>query len=305
MIKIGITAAVRFEGERGCHHGNAFSSMFNGWDKAKAEELDWPTGGAGDIRIEGARVVKIYDEDREGAEIMAQVYGIDEVCDTPEELTEGVDAGIIADSGEFDKVKYAPPFLEKGLPLFVDKPLAEFADDAQGIVDLAAANGAPLMSCSGYRWADGAEEMRSHLGELGTIELLQGLCGQGKYHVYAIHPIEFAYGILGAGTTSVINVGAEDRDIVRLARADGKQVLLTMYWREVIQGGMHFTVCGSQGWYAMDQMGAVYERMMGEFLKMCETREMPISGEEMVEVIRVVEAARTSREQGGVEVPLD
>ena len=305
MIRIGITAAVRFEGTLGCHHGNAFSSMFNGWDKAKAEELDWPTGGASDIRIEGARVVKIYDEDRESAEKMAQVYGIDEVCDSPEELAEGVDAGIIADSGEFDKIKYAPPFLEGGLPLFVDKPLAEFADDAQGIVDLAAANDAPLMSCSGYRWADGAEEMRARLGELGEVELLQGLCGQGKYHVYAIHPIEFAYGILGAGTTSVVNVGAEDRDIVRLRRADGKQILLTMYWREVISGGLHFTVCGSEGWYAMDQMGPVYERMMGEFVKMCETREMPIPGDEMVEVIGVVEAARTSREQGGAEIPLD
>ncbi len=304
MIRIGITAAVRFEGKRGCHHGNAFSSMFNGWDKAKAEELDWPTGGASDIRIEGARVVKIYDEDREGAEMMAQIYGIDEVCDSPEELAEGVDAGLIADSGEFDKIRYAPPFLEKGLPLFVDKPLAEFADDAQGIVDLAAANDAPLISCSGYRWAEGADEMRAQLGELGTIELLQGLCGQGRYHVYAIHPVEFAYGILGPGTESVINVGAEDRDIIRLRRADGKQVLLTMFWREVIQGKMLFTLCGSEGWYSMDQMGPVYPRMMGEFVKMCETREMPISGEEMVEVIRVVEAARTSRELGGIEVSL-
>ena len=40
MIKIGITAACRHEGKVGCHHGNAFSSMFNGWDKAKVEEID-------------------------------------------------------------------------------------------------------------------------------------------------------------------------------------------------------------------------------------------------------------------------
>lgn len=304
MIKIGITAAVRFEGERGCHHGNAFCSMFNGWDKDKAEELGWPTGGAGDIRVEGARVVKIYDEDREGAEIMAQIYGIEEVCDSPEQLTDGTHAGLIADSGEFDKTKYAPPFLEKGMPLFVDKPLAGSGDEARGIVDIAAEHDAPLMSCSGYRWADGAEEMRAHLAGLGKIELLQGVCGQGKYHVYAIHPIEFAYGILGPGTESVINVGAEDRDIVRLRRADGKQVLLTMYWREVIRGGLHFTVCGSEGWYSIDQMGHPYTRMMTEFVKMCETRQMPISGDEMVEVIRVVEAARISRERDALEVSL-
>jgi len=38
MIKIGITAAVRFEGKRGCHHGNAFCAMSNGWDQEGATQ---------------------------------------------------------------------------------------------------------------------------------------------------------------------------------------------------------------------------------------------------------------------------
>jgi predicted dehydrogenase len=304
MIRIGITAAVRFEGERGCNHGNAYSSMFNGWDREKAQELGFRTGGATDQRLEGARVVKIYDEDREGAEMMQQIYGIDEVCDSPEELTDGVDAVIAADSGEYDKWKLVVPALEAGLPTFIDKPLAESPDVAQQIVDIAAAHNAPLMSCSSFRWCDGAMEMREQLGGLGQIELLSGVSGQGKFHIYAIHPTEFAFGILGPGVTSVINVGSEDRDIVRMTRSDGAQIVLNMFWSGVMRGGQMFTVGGKDGWHTITQLGALYHPMMEAFLAMAECGEMPISGDEMVEVIAVIDAARRSREEGGVEIAI-
>ncbi len=302
MIRLGLTAAVHFEGERGCHHGNAFSSMFNGWNRERAEELGFPTGGATDDRVEGARVVRIYDEDREGAEMMAQIYDIDEVCDSPEELAEGTDAVIAADSGEFDKWKLVVPALEAGLPTFIDKPLAETPGEAQEIVDLATQHDAPLMSCSSFRWCDAAREMRQQLSDLGTLELLSGVSGQGKYHVYAIHPVELVYGILGPGTRTVINVGEEDRDIVHMRRDDGTQVVLNMFYREVIAGGQMFTLCGSGGWHTVTELGALYHPMMEAFLTMARTREMPVGAAEMVEVIAVVEAARRSREKGGVEI---
>lgn len=304
MIRLGITAAVRFEGERGCNHGNAYCSMFNGWDREKAAELGFRTAGATDQRLEGARVVKIYDEDREGAEMMAQIYDIDEVCDSPEELTEGVDAVVAADSGEYDKWKLVVPALEAGLPTFIDKPMAETPEIARQIVEIAAEGNAPLMSCSSFRWCDAAWEMREQLSRLGRIELLCGVHGQGKFHIYAIHPTEFAFGILGPGVTSVINVGEEDRDIIRMRRGDGAQVVLNMFFRGVIGGGQMFTVCGENGWHTVSRLGALYHPMMEAFLSMVESGEMPISGDEMVEVIAVIDAARRSREQGGVRIEL-
>lgn len=304
MIRIGLTAGVRFEGNRGCNHGNAYSSMFNGWDKEKAQQLGFNTGGATDQRLDGARVVSIYDEDREGAEMMAQIYGIDRVCDSPEELTEGVDAVIAADSGDYDKWKLVVPALQAGLPTFIDKPMAASPDVARQIVDLAAAHNAPLMSCSSFRWSDGAWEMRSKLAELGKLELLCGVSGQGKFHIYAIHPTEFAFGILGPGVTAVTNLGAEDRDIVHMARSDGTQVVLHMFWSGVMRGGQMFTVCGSAGWHTINTLGALYHPMMEAFLTMVRTGQMPISGDEMVEVIAVIDAARRSREQGGVRIEL-
>ncbi len=304
MIKIGITAACRFEGAKGCYHGNAFSSMFNGWDKDKAEEIGWQTGGADSLRLAGARVVKIYDDIREQAEAMQQVYGIDEVVDSPEALAEGVDAVIVADSGEFDKWKLGIPALERGLPVFIDKPLAETADQAQAIVDLASANGAKVMSCSGFRWCDGAVAARAALESLGELRLFVGISSQGQYHVYGIPPTEMAYGILGPGTVSVTNVGEKDRDILSLKRKDGVQVILNMFWRELMAGGQHYTICGSSGCHQITDLGPVYLNMLGAFIEMCNTGVQPTTNEEMVEVIRVVEAGKQSLEAGGTEITI-
>ncbi len=304
MVKIGITAACRHEGKTGCHHGNAFSSMFNGWDKAKSEEIGWQSGGAADLRIPGGQVVKIYDDNREQAEAMQQVFGIDEVVDSPEALAEGVDAVIVADSGEYDKWQLAVPALEKGLPVFIDKPLAETGAEAQKVVDIAAKGGAPLLSCSGFRWCEAAIGGREALAGLGTIELVTATAGQGQYHVYGIHPTEMVYGVLGPGTVSVQNVGREDRDILHLERADGVQVVLNMFWREVISGGQQYVICGSEGWYTLGDLGAVYQNMMGAFIEMAETGVQPIPSEEMVEVISVVEAGRLSRERGGEKISI-
>ena len=185
-----------------------------------------------------------------------------------------------------------------------ESPLAETPEVARQIVELASANDAPLLSCSSFRWCDAAREMRAKLSDLGTIELLSGVSGQGKFHIYAIHPTEFAYGILGAGVTSVINVGEEDRDVIRMKRADGAQIVMNMFFRDVIGGGQMFTVCGQSGWHTVDYLGALYHPMMEEFLAMARSGEMPVPGDEMVEVIAVIDAARRSREQGGVEIEI-
>ena len=47
----------------GCFHGTAFSSLYNGYDEAKAKQWQW-TFAAARKRLEGARVVKIWDPDR-------------------------------------------------------------------------------------------------------------------------------------------------------------------------------------------------------------------------------------------------
>lgn len=126
MIKIGIISAATYGPSYrggvvprtpGSFHGTAFSSLYNGYDEASSKRWQW-TFAAAQKRLEGARVVKIWDPHKEWAERLAATCYIPEVCETPEECMDGVDAVIIVDDGSGEQWKYAIPSLRRGIPTF-------------------------------------------------------------------------------------------------------------------------------------------------------------------------------------------
>ena len=77
------------------------------------------------------------------------------VCDNDEELLEDVDAAYIADSSSpgdgADHLELARPFLENGIPVFVDKPFASTFTDAKEMIRLAEENRLPAVLCGWIR----------------------------------------------------------------------------------------------------------------------------------------------------------
>ncbi|MFP4250985.1 MAG: Gfo/Idh/MocA family protein [Armatimonadota bacterium] len=302
MIRIGMAFGAAEPGQTGAFHGSVWAGILNGFDAERAEAEDWPGSGAGHRRLEGARITRLWDPNRERAERMARVFGINTVCDSYEELAEDVDAGLIGEDGRFDKLTYARPFLERGLPTYMDKPLALQADEAREIVAFAAEHNAPLLSCSGWRYCDGAQHLRAQMDEIGGARLLIGIMSMSSFDVYAIHGVEMALGLMGAGVAGVANVGDEGRDIVRLRWEDGRQATLHMYDRS-IRGGRRFIVYGPDGHAETADFGEIHPPLLEVFLQMCRTREMPIPAEEMVESVAIVEAIERARETGVEESP--
>jgi predicted dehydrogenase len=289
-------------GETGSFHGNVWASILNGFDPERAEAEDWPDMGAGHRCVEGGRITRLWDPDRERAERMARVYGIETVCDEPEELAEDVDAGLIGEDGRFDKLTYARPFLERGLPTYIDKPLALSADEAREIVQFAREHNAPMFSCSGWRFCDGAQHLREQMAEMGGARLLIGILSMSKFDVYAIHPVDTTLGLMGGGVAGVANVGEEGRDILRLRWEDGRQAVLHMYDRS-IAGGRRFIIYGPEGHAETDGLGEIHPPLMERFLQMCRTGRSPVSDEEMVEAADIVEAIRPLRGTAVEESP--
>ena len=102
-------------------------------------------------RVSGFEIAKIYDYEPENAEKFSETFmGKPVVCETLDEMTEGIDAVFIGDcdGGGGDHLKLATPFLKKGIPTFVDKPFASTLKDALEIVRLAEENNAPLFNSS-------------------------------------------------------------------------------------------------------------------------------------------------------------
>lgn len=278
---------------QGSNHGTAFSTCCNGYDEAKRKLFEG-TFVASKKRIEGVRVVKIWDPVREAAERLADVCGIPTVCDTPEECSDGVDAVAIPDDGTGEHWKYALEPLRKGVPAFCDKPLAMTAKEAKEIAALVRQTGTPFMSASSLRFVPDVVALAAEVPSLGDIHLATTICGNELVY-YGIHALELAYAVLGRGAVSCLNVGQPGRNIVRVRFENGRDLMLMVAEKEWMRAGYQINLYGTKGWKTLTpNLADLYWYLLEKFIELVRTRKETVPVEEEVEVIAVLEAGKRS-----------
>ncbi len=120
-------------------HPFLFGGLVNGGKREKfvANSPGWTHSLFPDHDWEGAyidkwRFTKAWARDPRFARAVAEAVLVDKVCDTLEEAAESTEGAFVCDMwGEYHR-KQALAFLERGKPVFVDKPLAESVADAEG-----------------------------------------------------------------------------------------------------------------------------------------------------------------------------
>ena len=298
MLKIGLVSAATYgylDAPRtpGSFHGTAFATAFNGYDVAKSQQYQW-TFAAATTPLEGARVVKVWDPQKDWAERLADVCSIPEVCDHPDECSEGTDVVIIVDDGSATQADYAITPLRKGLPVFCDKPLALTGKRAKEIIDVAKETGTPFMSASSLRYVPGTLKLAEEAKSLGDIHLATAFCGNDLIY-YGIHALELAYAVLGSGAVSCMNVGQPGRNIVRVRFENGRDLLLMVAEKEWMQAGYQMNLYGTQGWRTLTpNLTDLYWYLLDRFLALVRTKQESVPIEEEVEVIAVLEAGKRS-----------
>lgn len=278
---------------QGSHHGTAFATCFNGYDEAGRKQFEG-TFVAAKKRIEGVRVVKIWDPVKEAAERLADVCGISEVCGSPDECSEGVDAVAIVDDGSGEHWKYAPTPLRRGVPTFCDKPLAMTAQQAKKVAEIARESGSPFLSASSLRFVPDVVALAAEAPSLGDIHLATTICGNDLVY-YGIHALEMAYAVLGRGAVSCLNVGQPGRNIVRVRFENGRDLLLMVAEKEWMRSGYQINLYGSKGWKTLTpDLADLYWYLMENFIALVRTKKESVPIDEEVEVIAVLEAGKRS-----------
>jgi hypothetical protein len=312
MIRVGLISAASyaptFNGEdvprqAAMTHGPIFSCCFNGYDPAQldahAGEGKFPFRPV-ERQFEDVRAVKIWDPVREAAEHLAAIVGIDEVCDTPEQCTEDVDAVIIPDDGSGSQYRYAVPALKKGLPTFCDKPLAMTAQEAKQIAALSRKHDAPFMSASSLRFVPDIVALHDEVraGAFGEVNLAT-VAGGGDPIWYGIHALSLAYGVFEPGAVSCLNVGVPDRNVVRVRYDSGRDVMLIVGQPPQMCGGYQINLYGAKGWKSVTpNLADLYVYLMQRFIALVRDGEVSVPIEEEVEVIAVLEAGQRSLAEG-------
>jgi predicted dehydrogenase len=283
----------------GAYHGRAFAGIINECDKAAFRDKGWPDYPS--ALSERAVVTHVWDPDPAVAGELAEAAGIDNVPATLEEIIGQVDGVLVTDDGTLKHQESALPFLEAGVPTFVDKPLSTDVAEAERIVALAQKHSTPFFSASALRFAVEIADRQALLEQVGEITMVSGAT-VNEIVYYGVHPLEAIVALMGPGIESVINVGRPGSAIVRLRWKDGRQAVLIAY-EEGFAYTLEVTVHGPRGHarIPINDSAGFYTNMLAAFLDMIDTGEPPFPASETVEIIRALVLAKESVAEGGVE----
>ena len=262
--------------------------------------------------VEGFEIAKVWDPKRRKAEGVRDLFfGKPVVCETLEEAARDVDAVLINncnyDGG--DHLKLATPFLEKGIPTLIDKPMAATLKDAVAIVELARKHNAPLMSSSILAYCDEVENLKARYRELPgpvTRGVVNG-CNGGLGGI--IHGLTLGHTVFGPGVESVECMGQAPLEYLLMHYADKRQMLIV----NATGGTYDFFRCSvwSRAGGTPAPLKHLSARPMGnpafvvgarkiivDFKKMIETGKPPMPYERIIELIAIVDAARLAQKTG-------
>ena len=292
MIKLGmINQAIN-------HHTLAFSRLLNGADDAKLEE-DATIGMKG-ISMPDVRIVSVYCADQDDAKELAAARYIDHVAMSIEEMYESDLDGVlvVTENDAMDHGQNALGFLERGIPTYIDKPLAPTVEKLDKIVNLARRKNGFLMSCSALRYARELEEFQSNRDEVGEITLAVGVSAVGKILHYGIHPLELIHTVMGWGVEYVHNVGDEGNNLVKIAYPDGRRIVLLVV--EDIGYTLEGTFYGRKGQrlVKVEDSGYFYSNTLKNFVEGIIEKRSPVALEDTLEIVKICLAAEESLKTG-------
>jgi predicted dehydrogenase len=286
-------------------HPYSWSAIINGFDPVAMAACPYPVipkylgaQPAGTVGVPGARVTHLWTDDPAEAAGVAAAALIPKIVSRPEDAIGEVDAVFIATDDGFDHVRRARPFIEAGVPVFADKPLALTISDLRTFVGWEKA-GARLLSSSGLRYAP---EIEPYLAgtvspTLGDLRWISGVSCK-TWERYGIHLLEPIARVLGPGFLSVrLETSANKTlEIAHLIHRSGVQVSLPVIADgDATFGTMHLCGVVGQATLRFTDTYTAFRGQLVSFIDFVRTEKPPYPFSDTVELMSVLIAGIRSR----------
>ncbi|HLF58900.1 MAG TPA: Gfo/Idh/MocA family oxidoreductase [Alphaproteobacteria bacterium] len=280
-------------------HPYSWSAIFNGYDADAMRDCPFPAipeylarrRFPGDA-IAGAHVTEVWAEDRGQAEHIARAAKIDRVVDDFREMIGRVDGVLLARDDAENHARFAAPFLEAGVPVYIDKPLALSVAAA---LELLARQKFPgqIFTCSALRYAREFELSEGAKRELGVIRFVQGTVPK-DWDRYAIHVIEPALNVLGRQGAIVESDGfhAGDVHVANIVWESGVIATFSALGKTAAPIALRFVgTLGHRDMVFADSFSAFKSALMA-FVKSVTERRAQIPPDVVLDAVAVIEAGR-------------
>lgn len=305
MIKIGIIGM-----SPGNAHPYSWASIINGcFDADEITETGYPavadylTANKDILGVSGAKVTHVWTQERQISESIAMSSGIANIVDKLEDMTGQVDAVLLTRDDPENHVEMSRPFIDAGIPLFIDKPVACTYNDLE-YFSKAWADGKFIMSCSSMRYANECRVVKQEISKLGAIELVTAV-GKKDWIKYGVHLMEAVFSLLDDPVArSVKHISESKKDIVHITFENGIQCVVNIFMD--ISPTFQVSVFGQKDWRIMDIKNSfsMFRDNIIEFIRSVGEGKPRLSFDKTENIIRVLIGAMESLEKGGKEISL-
>ena len=305
MLKLGVIGMSKGNG-----HPYSWSAIING-DFNRKEMKDCSFAGipiyleanSDTLGIDDTQVTHVWTQDKSLSEHIAKASMIESVVDSMEEMIGQVDAVLLARDDPENHVAMAKPFLDAGIPIFIDKPLANTSKDLAYFTEQNE-KGKLFMSSSSMRYSSECRAAKTELASLGEIELVTAV-GKKDWTKYGVHMLEALFAILDdPKVVSVQHMSESGKDIVLVKFESG--LLATVHLFMDITGTFQLSLFGRDGWQLVDIKNSysMFKENISEFIRSVKVGKSRLPFEKTENIIRTLIGAKESLEQGGKTIYL-
>jgi hypothetical protein len=284
MLRIGIVGLSEGNG-----HPYSWSAIFNGFDKTKECPFEVIPEYLGkqsfpkDFLSDLGKVTHIYTQDRKISEKVAEFARIDNIVDRPEEMINNIDVVLLARDDAENHYEMAKVFIENGIPIFIDKPLAYNIKEAEKIYSIN--ENSLIYTCSSIRFA---KEFSEKILEGTNYVNATVMKSWERYGIHIIEPVVSMFPNRG-GLISVQKINLSVGVKIRVVKWENLQATFTTTGK--IKSPISINVMNvnnSKNLLFKDTFYAFRESLRN-FIKVTRNKELNISKIETLEIIEIIE----------------
>ncbi len=248
------------------------------------------------------KVTALYAHEKEPSEKIRELDPSITIVDSIEEMLPLVDCIMVtARHGKYH-AEMALPFIEKGMPAFIDKPFTIDITEAEKVLAAGHANNAPICGGSGCKFAPQIVENLNTIqtGKYGVptagfIDFPGALEGDyGGVYFYGVHAVEmalFSFGMDVQAVTSHVN-GNNLMSVLHYPQYDVVLNFATARNNQVI------TFYPKQTVYNLLDVSKIFDVECNMFVEMVRSGKSPMTDEQLINPVIVLNAIERSARQG-------
>lgn len=289
-------------------HPYSFASIVNGYDDAGFLDSGWAVihdylreKDDSEFGFEGVSVTHAWTQDDAETARLCDAAQIPNAVADREALVDAVDAVLLARDDYETHVDMALPFLERGVPTFVDKPLAVDPDDVAELRPYL--EDGRLMSCSGMYFARELDGPRANLADYGDLALVDGTV-LNRWTKYGVHLLDAIFGTLDAHVRpETVRATDDAAQAVTISTTAETTVQITTIGDAPVTFDVSLYGTERVTRHRLRDNFRAFRRTLWHFFEQVRTGEPQIPPAHTIDVLRTIVAGRRAMESGeSVEV---